>query len=143
MSGERFRFDPDVAWPVLIVGTVILVSGSSDVASPDVGVSLDKLAHFAVFGVLATSVARLRTFVAGCWRGALGAWVLVACFGAFDEWRQSFTPGRSVEFGDWLADAAGAGVATALYSWDRYRALLETRIPLRPRGFGSRISEDE
>lgn len=88
----------------------------------------DKIVHFAVYGFLATLVCRLGKG----WRAALGAWLLVAAFGASDEWHQSFVPGRSSELADWIADASGAAVAVTLYTgWAGYRRWLET--PLRRR----------
>jgi VanZ family protein len=55
---------------------------------------------------------------------------VVSAYGLFDEWHQSFTPGRFVEAADWVADTAGAAMAIVLYrSWGAYRRLLET--PLR------------
>ena len=59
----------------------------------------------------------------------------VSLFGVADEFRQSFTPGRSVEFADWVADSLGAGAGVLLYTfWPFYRRLLEWRIFGRPRG---------
>jgi VanZ family protein len=122
-------FSRDSSWPVFIMLTVILASGQSQVASPGFGFSIDKVAHFAVFGALATSLIRLPFFFRAGRTGVVGAWVLAAGFGVLDEWRQSFTPGRSVEVADGLADALGAAVAIALYvGWRGYRRLLETPI---------------
>lgn len=102
---------------------VVVASGRSQVAAPNV-VNIDKLIHFSVFGLLATLVVRAPGM-----RGAWMAAVAVSLFGIADEIRQSFTPGRSVEFADWLADTAGAAVAVVLYTfWAWYRRLLE--LPL-------------
>ncbi len=87
-------------------------------AKPEI-FGIDKVAHFAVFGLLATLVVRT-----GCrpWLAVL----LVALFGFTDEWRQSFTPGRTVEVADWVADTLGAITAVAIYTrWTRYRVWLE------------------
>lgn len=118
-------------WPVLIVITVFVVSGQSEVATPS-GLSfrIDKIAHFGVFGALATSLIRLPAFQC---RGLRGAWMvilLVSAYGGLDEWRQSFTPGRFMEFDDWVADTLGAITAVALYKGcPLWRKLLET--PMR------------
>jgi VanZ family protein len=115
-------------WPPLIIVLVFFASGRSHIAAPDFGFSLDKIAHFAVFGALATSIIRLRHFYESGWRGALKVWILVAIYGALDEYRQSFTPGRSVEFDDWLADILGSAVAVTLYlAWPWYHSLLESK----------------
>lgn len=120
----------DWLWPVLIVMTVFVVSGQSEVATPQgLDFSIDKIAHFAVFGALATSIIRLPAFEK---RGKLGAWMvilLVSVYGGLDEWRQSFTPGRFMEFDDWIADTLGAMSAVFLYkAWPVWRKLLETSI---------------
>ncbi len=111
-------------YPIVLAGVVVVASGRSHVAAPDI-VNIDKIVHFSVFGLLATLVARAP--------GTRHAWVavlVVSAFGISDEIRQSFTPGRSVEFADWMADTSGACFAVGLYTfWDWYRRLLET--PLR------------
>lgn len=107
------------------MGTVFLASGRSQVSSPNI-IGIDKFAHFLVFGLLANLIqrslpeSRYRTFL------AIG---IVSLLGISDEWHQSFTPGRSVEFADWLCDTAGASLAAILYARARwYRVLLESRL---------------
>ena len=57
--------------------------------------------------------------------------LITSVYGACDEFRQSLTPTRSVEFADWLADTFGAFAAVTLYSkWHWYRRLLEWRKPI-------------
>jgi VanZ family protein len=60
------------------------------------------------------------------------AWIAVAVasiYGVSDEFHQSFTPGRSVEIADWLADTCGAALAVGLYVlWPRYRKFLEAPV---------------
>lgn len=112
-------------WPLVIMVTVFLCSGQSTLASPDFGFSLDKIAHFAVFGALATAWLRLPF----CQRRPWLAFLFAALYGAADEYRQSFTPGRSVEFDDFLADALGALTAVVLYQkWPFWRRVLETPL---------------
>jgi VanZ family protein len=43
--------------------------------------------------------------------------VCVSLYGAFDEFHQSFTPGREVSFFDWLADTAGGAIGAAMYEF--------------------------
>jgi len=108
---------------------VFFVSGESQVAVPDVGLSLDKFAHFAVFGVLATSLVRLPFFTSRGWKGAFEAAAIAVLYGGFDEVRQSFTPGRAVELADWVADTLGAVAAVILYRGFRpFRDLLEWSV---------------
>lgn len=124
------KIDRDYCWPLLIVGTIFMVSGQSEVATPGFSFThIDKIAHFGVFGALATSLIRLEFFRKQGWKGAVQVILLVSLFGGLDEWRQSFTPGRMVEFGDWVADTLGAGVAAVLYQvWPWYRKRLETTV---------------
>ncbi len=114
-------------YPLALAAMVVIASGQSQVATPPGIVNFDKIAHFSIFGLLGTLVARspgVRRF-----RHAI---LIVALFGISDEFRQSFTPGRSVEFADWLADTLGAATAVSLYAfWPWYRRLLER--PLRVR----------
>ena len=120
-------------WPALLALAVTCASGTPKLAAPDIGLSLsaDKVAHFLVFGLLATALARTP----GCRRkgGAVFAAAAVTLFGGLDELRQSLTPGRAVELADALADAAGAILATAVYvHWSGYRRLLEWHPFRRP-----------
>jgi VanZ family protein len=70
-------------------------------------------------------------------RSAVLTVVIVSGYGVFDEFRQSFTPGRSVEIADWVADTAGAVVAASLYAFvPAWRSLLEAR-PARRGARGS------
>jgi VanZ family protein len=108
-------------WPVLVAGTIFLASSRSQIAAPSLEGS-DKVVHFAVYGLLATLVTRLRH--GG--KAAVISVLLVSAYGASDEWHQGFTPGRSVEFNDWLADTLGGALAVVLYAyWPWYRRLLE------------------
>lgn len=119
-------------YPLALALTIIVASGRGQVAAPDI-VNIDKFAHLAVFGLLATLV----------WRapGMRHAWIavlVVSIFGAADELRQSLTPGRFVEFGDWVADSVGALVAVMVYRfWPWYRRLLEAPLRLRKRASAS------
>ena len=122
-------------WALALAFAVVLASGNNPAPPPVSFVGVDKVAHFGVFGLLATAVLRVPfVWRRQGWRSwwAVGA---VAVFGATDEWHQSFTPGRAVEFADWIADTAGALLAVTLYVvWPAYRKLLEWRFPSRGRG---------
>ena len=108
-------------WPVALAATIFVASGRGQVAAPDI-VDFDKAAHFFVYGLLATLVVRA---------GPRPVWavVITILYGLTDEWHQSFTPGRSVEWLDVLADALGAVVAVAVYAgWSGYRRWLESSL---------------
>ena len=100
--------------PALVTAAAILVVGSlRRVPHPPSGLPLDKLAHFAMYGVLGT-VAAL------CWRRAdrtPTAFAVALCailVGAADELHQRSVPGRSAELADWAADIAGVAVGFSL-----------------------------
>lgn len=108
-------------WPVAIAGLIFFASSQSKIAGPDVEGS-DKVAHFAIYGLLATLTVRLRR--GRVW--AILSVLIASLYGVSDEYHQSFTPGRSVEAADWLADTLGGLLAVILYTqWTAYRALLE------------------
>ena len=80
---------------------------------------LDKVAHATVFAMLALlldGALRRQRPQWPLYRRHLVVLILVALYGASDEWHQRFVPGRSCEFGDWLADAAGAALGLGLAS---------------------------
>ena len=109
------------AWACALVVCIVIASGQSQVAGPDI-INFDKLAHLLVFGLLATLVARAMARPDRRW----WAIPLVSLYGAGDEFRQSLTPGRFMEVGDWAADTVGAIIAVILYlTWPAYRRLLE------------------
>ncbi len=116
-------------WVCALVTTIFIASGQSQVAAPGI-IDFDKFAHFSVFGLLATLVARANPNSRRRW----WAMLIVSLYGACDELRQSFTPGRSVEVADWLADTCGAITAVIVYQcWPAYRSLLERRLFVRRR----------
>ena len=58
-------------------------------------------------------------------------------FGVSDEVHQSFTPGRSMEIADWVADTLGATVAVLAYTrWTAYRQRLESPVRIGKRRTG-------
>jgi len=117
-------------WVFALAALIFVASSRSKIAAPDVK-GTDKVAHFSVYGLLATLVLRA---LAGADDGkrARAAWLsvlAVSLYGISDEYHQSFTPGRSVEVADWLADTTGGALAAGLYAgWARYRGWLETPV---------------
>ena len=82
------------------------------------GGDFDKLAHFVAFSLLAVIIAcavraRHRRLT---WRALLIIWVAILIYAALDEILQSFV-GRSCDFRDWLADAAGAACGLLASRW--------------------------
>lgn len=110
-------------WPFVLAFTIFHASGQGAVAAPDI-VSIDKIGHFGVFGLLATLIARTQPR-SRWWLGV----ALASLYGICDEYRQSLTPGRSVEFADWVADTTGAAFAVSVYAkWAYYRRVMETKL---------------
>ncbi|WP_425601740.1 VanZ family protein [Geminisphaera colitermitum] len=123
---------------LLLIATIIWASSHGQVAGPKI-TNFDKLAHFSVFGLMATLVLR-QVGIRRWWLALL----LVSAFGATDEIHQSFTPGRSADIRDWVADTLGAITAIALYSLvGPYRRLLETRPPRKNHDSKARSSADK
>ena len=117
-------------WPLLLALANFCASGQSQLATPSLDwvISKDKIAHFLVFGLLATSLMRMVPLRNWGWKGAVCATVITSMYGGLDEFRQSFTPGRSVEIADWIADTLGAITASFVYlRWQRYQKILEYR----------------
>ena len=59
----------------------------------------------------------------------MGAFIFSAAYGVLDEYHQSFVPGRSVEFYDFLADCGGALLYTALFWLLQQRNGDSTQLP--------------
>lgn len=103
-------------------------SFSRGVAAPDIG-GFDKMAHFCVFGLLATLFFRRQTLGFFEHRRWLFAFAQVMCYAFTDEILQSFNPTRSFDVKDWVADGVGALLAIGLYrSWPFYRKVLEYKF---------------
>ena len=137
MSRPPAHKDRAYIWPVLLAIVIFVISGSQQLATPDLGFLFleDKIAHFLIFGLVATSILRTPKFKDLSLRSLLITALITSAYGAFDEVRQSLTPGRSVEFADWLADTFGAFAAVTLYAkWNWYRRLLEWHCLIKRRG---------
>lgn len=126
-------------WPVAVATTVIWASGQAPPPMPGPELHHDKVAHFLVFGLIATLLLRLPWI--WCRRRARAWWAvgLTALFGAADELRQGLNPGRVMDLADWIADTLGAIVAVLAYlRWHAYRRWLETPLWRRRRDLASR-----
>ncbi len=82
-------------------------------ALPSVSMEVDKVAHFGLYGVLGALVARAGLMAGWRRRGWALALVALVVVAAADEWHQSLVPGRSMEFADWISDAAGTAAGLA------------------------------
>lgn len=105
VPGAAARWTPPILWvAIILVGT----SWPSLKLGPD-DLALDKVAHFSAYAILAALALR-ATLTPRRLVTAVSVVFGVAVLGAVDEWHQSFIPGRSMSFPDWVADTAGATV---------------------------------
>jgi VanZ family protein len=113
---------PALGWAALIY----LVSDQPTIPV-DLSDGRDKLAHFAAYSVLGLALghARVHTGLPIPLLAAIGY-----LFALSDELHQSFVPGRSAEFGDWVADSLGVLAGLFLHHHWRGRRL---RARGRPR----------
>lgn len=132
VANRIYKWRRDWIWPLTVAGVIVWASNHGKVATPEFThwiTNFDKVAHFSIYGLLATLIVRLG-------EGRWAPWVtilIVSFFGVTDEWHQSFVPGRSCDVADWVADTLGASLAVGLYwGWAGYRRLLEG--PLEPKG---------
>jgi VanZ family protein len=104
------------------MAAIFFISGQSTL--PGSEYVWDKVLHagaYAVFGLFC-----LRATHGGIrrLRGGPTAWALALglAYAAFDEWHQSWVPGRMPSLGDWIADLVGLGIAClGVALWTRTR----------------------
>jgi VanZ family protein len=121
--------------PLLWMGVIFCLS-----SIPGRYVSRDYLLHhlghlieYFVFGVLlARAFAHLRIRL-NVWMLSLLSIALIVFFAAFDEWRQSFVPGRHARLDTIFFDGLYATLGVALYSRIVYVILMRKRKALRLR----------
>ena len=123
-----------LALPVLIMAVLYWLSSLPGTPSPDdpafyalfywISPTLQNTLHVPAYAALAWA-----------WRWALGAWlrsssamvmsagVISAAYGVFDEWHQSFVPGRDASLTDVALDAVGVG--SGIWVFHSGRKLLE------------------
>ena len=110
-------------WPPVIVWMGVIFIGSSIGSIPRVGGSaLDSLIHrvvhileFAILGLLVLrALSRKRPVTR---REIMWTLIVVAIYGASDEFHQRFTPGRSSEALSVLFDVAGGALGVWGYRW--------------------------
>ena len=90
---------------IAVVGQLLFLAEPA-FAQQLVEATWDKGVHALVFGGLAFLV-----WVGAGGRWPLFVWMLILLVGAIDETRQLYTPGRTADFNDFLADGFGAAAA--------------------------------
>ncbi len=93
----------------------------------------DKVVHFVMFFLLTwIGGRRLRASTGILAGGALVGWAIVyGGYAALDEWLQQWV-GRSMTLGDWIADALGVAVASAVLFLQRKKPPLSEPPPPDP-----------
>ena len=106
--------------PLLYMAFIFHSSSQSDPLPALTHIVWDKLLHFAGYSLLALLFCRaLRGEGFTIATTPLIAVLLTSLYGASDEWHQSFTPLRSSDVQDWLADTTGGvvGAVTFAAAW--------------------------
>ena len=139
-----------VALPLLIMAVLYWLSSIPGRPLPNnpelyslfywISPSLQNILHVPAYGALGWA-----------WRWALGAWlrvssaraigacVIATAYGVFDEWHQSFVPGRYASFTDVALDVAGAALGIWLAALaDRHLASSAPAIAERDSRTGRR-----
>ncbi len=116
--------------PVVIWMGVIFLGSSIGNVPKTGGVAVDAIVHrtahvieFAILGWLL-----LRAISAGCpisRREMMIALIVIAVYGASDEFHQRFTPGRSSELSAVLFDTAGGLIGMWLWRWKSRKSTSE------------------
>jgi len=125
--------------PLLWMGIIICMSSIPGRYIPH-AYYLHQLGHFIeyfIFGILlARALAHLRIKL-NVWKLSILSISLIVFFAAFDEWRQSFVPGRQAIPITIFFDAIYATLGIALYSRIYFVILMGKRNQLRSRRRGS------
>jgi VanZ family protein len=108
-KSKLFYWLPPIAW----AAGIFLLSCLPFKQTTPLFTGVDKVFHVGLFGML--SVLLFFAFFYErrhpALKAALLALLITAAYGAFDEFHQLFTPTRSCDVFDWLADAAGGTIA--------------------------------
>jgi VanZ family protein len=119
MTSNSRRFFLYLLPVFLYAGLILLVSSIPQLPEPDLGIpSMDKLAHFVEYGILAILVLRAFTYSASTRTSTvkyLIAILICVIFAAFDEYHQASIPGRDSDLFDLAADSVGIVIGSLLH----------------------------
>jgi VanZ family protein len=103
--------------PLFYMALIFYSSSQSDPAPAITGLVWDKLLHSTGYALLAILYGRaLRGEGIGVTLTLVAAILLTSIYGASDEFHQSFTPMRTADVRDWLADSIGGVVGAIVYA---------------------------
>jgi len=131
LAGRCARVKPakaHVALPLLIMGVLYWLSSMPGAPLPGdpklyalfywISPSVQNALHVPAYVVLASAWCwALRAWLRVPVARAIGAFAIASAYGVFDEWHQSFVPGRYASLTDVALDAAGAVLGIWLASW--------------------------
>jgi len=107
---------------------IIYWESAQDTFSISLSHHTDKLVHFAVFGLLCLmtcwSLSTARIGSKNIYKLILAIGI-TSFYGMSDEFHQSFTPHRSVDVFDWLADTGGA--VAAGFFWQKITRIVHIK----------------
>ena len=121
--GRVLGWGPAALWAAVL----FLLSESSGLGY-SLPAGADKLVHGVLFLILGLSLAWGKESTGSNLPGPLFLLMGVG-YGAFDEWHQSFVPGRNASVGDWAADSAGVMLGLLLFSSISSRSRVNGRAP--------------
>ena len=103
--------------PVVYMAIIFYLSAQSNPLPVLTEYIWDKALHLVEYGGLACLLYRA---IAGeglhLTPAVLLALATTSVYGASDEWHQFFTPGRSADVHDWMADTLGGALGVAVYA---------------------------
>jgi hypothetical protein len=103
--------------PVAYMAFIFYLSAQSDPLPLLTANIWDKALHFVEYGGLGVLLCRaIDGEGLPLTPAVLLALAATSVYGASDEWHQFFTPGRSADVHDWLADTIGGALGVAVYA---------------------------
>lgn len=115
-----------LVWPCAIALALGIQSHFPAPPAQVPGFRIDWIAHFLLYGLLATAILRCSPARIPTATQQLIAVIITAVYGASDEIHQMMGTVRTADFSDFAFDVAGAAVAAVSYRWlTIYRTALE------------------
>ena len=103
--------------PVAYMALIFNLSAESNPLPLLTATIWDKALHFVEYGGLGCLLCRaIDGEGLHLTPAVLLALAITSVYGASDEWHQFFTPGRSVDVHDWMADTLGGALGVAVYA---------------------------
>ena len=120
--GKYYSKALDSAQLILYCILIYWLSDQSTLPAPELFQHQDKVVHAGAYFVMAVFTLRaFRHSISSLPCLILASLVFCSLYGLFDEWHQSFVPGRMSDINDWLADTMGAIIFLGWYYWYRLR----------------------